>query len=99
MPETDPTVKNAGVKKWGGEVVFAGRTSEDRRIKAEEIARSQQLAIVPPFDHPDIVAGQGAVAPEILHQLPAGETRDVPGGGRGLLSGVCAGMAAGQSHG
>src|SRR6266446_9399134 len=39
MPETTPAVKVAGVKKWGGEVVFAGRTSEDRRIKAEEIAR------------------------------------------------------------
>src|SRR3989449_3604383 len=55
MPETTPAVKVAGVKKWGGEVVFAGRTSEDRRIKAEEIARTEQLAIVPPFDHPDIV--------------------------------------------
>src|SRR6266853_1146273 len=51
MPETAPAVKIAGVKKWGGEVVLAGRTSEDRRIKAEEIARTEQLAIVPPFDH------------------------------------------------
>src|SRR6185312_1357374 len=39
MPETAPAVKVAGVKKWGGEVVMAGRTSEDRRIKAEEIAQ------------------------------------------------------------
>src|SRR6266545_4901673 len=65
MPETTPAVKIAGVKKWGGEVVFAGRTSEDRRIKAEEIARTEQLAIVPPFDHPDIVAGQATIALEI----------------------------------
>src|SRR3989475_9025438 len=42
MPETTPAVKVAGVKKWGGEVVLAGRTSEDRRIKAEEIARKEQ---------------------------------------------------------
>src|SRR2546427_12766041 len=62
MPETTPAVKIAGVKKWGGEVVFAGRTSEDRRIKAEEIARKEQLAIVPPFDHPDIAAGHATVA-------------------------------------
>src|SRR6267143_1413821 len=68
MPETTPAVKIAGVKKWGGEVVFAGRTSEDRRIKAEEIARQEQLAIVPPFDHPDIVAGQATVALEIVEQ-------------------------------
>src|ERR1044071_7528834 len=50
MPETAPAVKVEGVKKWGGEVVFAGRTSEDRRIKAEEIARQDGLAIVPPLD-------------------------------------------------
>src|SRR5258707_12880767 len=55
MPGTTPAVKVEGVKKWGGEVVFAGRTSEDRRIKAEEIAREEQLAVGPPFDHPDIV--------------------------------------------
>src|SRR5258707_2558387 len=60
MPETTPAVKVAGVKKWGGEVVFAGRTSEDRRIKAEEIARQEQLAIVPPVDHPHILAGPAA---------------------------------------
>src|SRR2546425_5408004 len=73
MPETTPAVKIAGVKKWGGEVVFAGRTSEDRRVKAEEIARAEQLAIVPPFDHPDIVAGQGAGALRIVGQLPHAE--------------------------
>src|SRR5207245_8788747 len=58
MPETAPAVKVAGVKKWGGEVVLAGRTSDDRQRRAEEIAAREGLAIVPPFDHPDIVAGQ-----------------------------------------
>src|SRR2546425_9821085 len=83
MPETTPAVKVAGVKQWGGEVVFAGRTSEDRRVQAEEIARTEQLAIVPPFDHPDIVAGPATVAPENVEQLPEGETGVVPGGGGG----------------
>jgi threonine dehydratase len=41
MPETAPAVKVDGVKKWGGEVVFAGRTSDDRRVKAEEIAKRE----------------------------------------------------------
>src|SRR2546430_3410595 len=68
MPETTPAVKIAGVKKWGGEVVFAGRTSEDRRVKAEEIAKREGLAIVPPFDHADIVSGQATVALEIVEQ-------------------------------
>lgn len=94
MPETAPAVKIAGVKQWGGEVVFAGRTSEDRRIKAEEIAALQGLAVVPPFDHADIVAGQATVAVEIVEQLPEVETVVVPVGGGGLISGVVAGLAA-----
>ncbi len=98
MPETTPAVKIAGVKKWGGEVVFAGRTSEDRRIKAEEIARTEQLAIVPPFDHPDIVAGQATIALEIVEQLPEVETVVVPVGGGGLISGIVTGLAAAHSR-
>jgi len=94
MPETAPAVKVAGVKKWGGEVVMAGRTSEDRRIKAEEIAQREGLAIVPPFDHPDIVAGQATVALEIVEQLPEVETVVVPVGGGGLISGIVAGLGA-----
>src|SRR5713101_1709309 len=98
MPETTPAVKIAGVKKWGGEVVFAGRTSEDRRIEAEAIARKEQLAIVPPFDHPDIVAGQATVALEIVEQLPEVETVVVPVGGGGLISGIVTGLAAAGSQ-
>ena len=94
MPETAPAVKVAGVRKWGGEVIFAGRTSEDRRIKAEEIAARDGLAIVPPFDHADIVAGQATVALEIVEQLPEVETVVVPVGGGGLISGIVAGLGA-----
>src|SRR5712691_10129141 len=97
MPETAPAVKVEGVKKWGGEVVFAGRTSEDRRIKAEEIAQRDGLAVVPPFDHLDIVAGQATVALEIVEQLPEVETVVVPVGGGGLISGIVAGLAAAKS--
>ncbi|HEV8398659.1 MAG TPA: threonine/serine dehydratase [Gemmatimonadales bacterium] len=98
MPETAPAVKVEGVKHWGGEVVMAGRTSEDRRTKAEEIAAREGLAIVPPFDHPDIVAGQATVALEIVEQLPEVETVLVPVGGGGLISGVVAGLAAAKSR-
>ena len=97
MPETAPAVKVEGVKKWGGEVVFAGRTSEDRRVKAEALAAKDGLAIVPPFDHPDIVAGQATVALEIVEQLPEVETVVVPVGGGGLISGIVAGLGAVQS--
>ena len=97
MPETAPAVKIEGVKRWGGEVVFAGRTSEDRRIKAEAIAAQDALAIVPPFDHADIIAGQATLALEIVEQLPGVETVVVPVGGGGLISGVVAGLAAAGS--
>jgi len=98
MPETAPAVKVEGVKRWGGEAVFAGRTSDDRQAKAEEIAAADGLAIVPPFDHPDIVAGQATVALEILDELPDVETVAVPVGGGGLISGVVAGIAAAGSR-
>jgi threonine dehydratase len=97
MPETAPAVKVAGVRKWGGEVVFAGRTSEDRQQRAEAIAREDGLAVVPPFDHPDIVAGQATLGLEIAAELPAARTVLVPVGGGGLIAGVVTGLAAGGS--
>ena len=94
MPETAPPVKVAGVKRWGGEVVFAGRTSEDRRMAALDIARRDGLAVIPPFDHPDIVAGQATVGVEIAEDLPDVATVVVPVGGGGLIAGVVRGLDA-----
>src|SRR5438477_795890 len=98
MPETAPAVKVAGVKRWGGEVVFAGRTSEDRQQRAEAIAAERGLAIVPPFDHPDIIAGQATMGLEIAEQLPDVRTVVVPVGGGGLIAGVVTGLAAAGSR-
>ncbi|HXF95878.1 MAG TPA: threonine/serine dehydratase [Gemmatimonadales bacterium] len=97
MPETAPAVKVKGVEKWGGEVVFAGTTSEDRQRRAEEIAAREGLAVVPPFDHPDIVAGQATVGLEIAEQLPEVGAVVVPVGGGGLIAGVVAGLEAAGS--
>jgi threonine dehydratase len=97
MPETAPAIKVAGVKRWGGEVVLAGRTSEDRRVEAEALARRDGLAVVPPFDHPDIVAGQATVGLEIAEQLPDVASVLVPVGGAGLMAGVVTGLAAAGS--
>src|SRR5438445_7900514 len=97
MPETAPAVKVAGVKKWGGEVVFAGRTSQDRQVKAEALAAGAGLAVVPPFDHTDIFAGQATVGLEIAADLPDVRTVVVPVGGGGLISGVVVGLAAAGS--
>src|SRR5213595_16406 len=98
MPETAPAVKVAGVKKWGGEVVLAGRTSDDRQRAAEDMAARDGLAMVPPFDHPDIVAGQATVGLEIAEQLPDVRTVVVPVGGGGLIAGVVTGLAAAGSR-
>ena len=98
MPETVPAVKVEGVKRWGGEVVIAGRTSEDRRVAAERLAAEQGLAIVPPFDHPDIVAGQATVGLEIAEQLPEVQTVVSPVGGGGLISGIVTGLAVAGSQ-
>src|SRR5437667_7788778 len=97
MPETAPAVKVAGVKKWGGEGGVAGRTSQAREGKAEELSAREGLAVVPPFDHPDIVAGQATVGLEIAAQLPEVQTVVVPVGGGGLISGVVVGLAAADS--
>src|SRR3989441_13074469 len=70
MPETAPPVKVAGVQRWGADVVVAGRTSEGRQIEAEQIAAREGFAIVPPFDHRDIVAGQATGGVEIPQQPP-----------------------------
>jgi threonine dehydratase len=98
MPETAPAVKVAGVKKWGGEVVLAGRTSDDRQRAAEDIAGRDGLAMVPPFDHRDIIAGQATVGLEIAQQLPDVRTVVVPVGGGGLIAGVVTGLAAAGSR-
>src|SRR5438876_816129 len=92
MPETAPAVKVAGVKKWGGEAVLAGRTSDDRQRAAQAIAVRDGLAVVPPFDHPDIVAGQATVGLEIAEQLPDVRTVLVPVGGGGLIASVADGL-------
>ena len=88
MPETAPKVKVKGAQAYGAEVVFAGRTSFDRKQRAEEIAAAKGLAMVPPFDHEWIIAGQGTVGLEILEQCPGVGTVFVPVGGGGLIAGV-----------
>jgi threonine dehydratase len=94
MPETTPAAKVEGVKRWGGEAVFAGTTSEHRFARAQELARTEGLTIIPPFDHPDIIAGQGTVGLEILEQLPEVAHVAVPVGGGGLAAGITTALAA-----
>jgi threonine dehydratase len=90
MPITAPAIKVEGAKRLGAEVVLEGTTSTERHRKALQIAQERNLGVIPPFDHPDIIAGQATVGLEILEQWPEVEVVLVPVGGGGLLSGVAA---------
>jgi threo-3-hydroxy-L-aspartate ammonia-lyase len=90
MPEDAPRVKVEGTRRLGAEVIERGRTSEERRQRAEAVQAERGLVMVPPFDHPDVIAGQGTVGLEILEDWPEVETVLVPIGGGGLISGVAA---------
>lgn len=94
MPETVTAAKRAGVERLGGEVVLAGRTSKDRYERAMEIAARERLAVVPPFDHPAIIAGQGTIGIEIVEDCPGVATVVVPTGGGGLSAGVATAVKA-----
>ena len=92
MPVDAPEVKRHGTRMLGADVEFAGTTSSERKERAEEIQRLEGGTMVPPFDHPDIIAGQGTVGLELVEQL--GDRRLglvlVPIGGGGLIAGVAA---------
>jgi len=88
MPTTAPQVKIDGCKSYGAEVIMAGTTSLDRQKRAEQEASSRGLTIVPPFDHRQIIIGQGTMGLEILEQCPDVATVFVPVGGGGMASGV-----------
>ncbi len=94
MPETAPATKVEGVKRWGGEVVFAGRTSDDRYRKARAMAEADGLTIIPPYDHPAIIAGQGTTGLEIVEDLPDVAHVAVPVGGGGLIAGITTALKA-----
>ena len=88
MPETAPAIKVEGVRRYGAEVIFAGTTTLQRKARAEEELARRGLIMVPPFDDPCVIAGQGTIGLEILEQCPAVTTVFVPAGGGGLISGV-----------
>ncbi len=89
MPTDAPEVKVEGTKRLGAEVVFEGTTSIERQ-RREEIQAERGLTMIPPFDHPDIIAGQGTIGLEILEDWPECGAIVVPIGGGGLISGIAA---------
>jgi threonine dehydratase len=90
MPGNAPQNKIDATAALGAEIVMVGSGSEERRLRAEELAAERGYAIVPPYNDEKIIAGQGTVGLEILDDLPNIETVLVPVGGGGLISGVSA---------
>jgi threonine dehydratase len=89
MPQTTPNIKVSAVRDLGGEVVLHGDDYDSAYEHAQSIVREKNLAFVHPFDDPDVIAGQGTVAVEILRQS-RGEVDAifVPVGGGGLIAGI-----------
>ena len=91
MPKTTPRIKVDAVADFGGEIVLHGSSFDDARAHADELAAQTGMTVVPPFDDPDIIAGQGTVALEILRQHgPNIHAIFVAVGGGGLIAGVSA---------
>jgi threonine dehydratase len=94
MPQRAPAIKVAGVKRLGGEVVIAGNSSAERYEQARRMAEEQGLAMIPPYESLDVIAGQATCGVEILDAYPEVETILVPVGGGGLIAGIAAAVAA-----
>ncbi|MES2524961.1 MAG: threonine/serine dehydratase [Gemmatimonadota bacterium] len=88
MPTTVTAAKRSGAERYGASIVLAGTTSLERLARADEIAAGTGGVVVPPYDHPLIIAGQGTLGLEIADDLPAIRTLVVAVGGGGLSSGV-----------
>jgi threonine dehydratase len=87
MPTDAPKVKLAATRGYGAEVVSYDASNEDRQLIAEKLARERGLTVIPPFDHPHILAGQGTAAKELFEDAGPLDLLMVPCGGGGLLSG------------
>ncbi|OGF13067.1 MAG: serine dehydratase [Candidatus Eisenbacteria bacterium RBG_16_71_46] len=88
MPSTAPALKLDATRDYGAEVVFYDRAGEEREAMAERLAGERGLTLIPPFDHPDIVAGQGTAAAELFEQAGPLDVLLVPVGGGGLIAGA-----------
>ncbi|GAA2336641.1 threo-3-hydroxy-L-aspartate ammonia-lyase [Saccharopolyspora halophila] len=87
MPHDAPAAKVAATKGYGGRVVGYDRYAEDRAEIGRALAEEEGLTLIPPYDHPDVLAGQGTAAKELFDEVGELDALFVPLGGGGLLSG------------
>lgn len=87
MPQDAPAAKVAATRGYGGNVVLYDRYTEDREQIGRELAQKHGLTLIPPYDHPDVIAGQGTAAKELFEETGPLDAFFVCLGGGGLLSG------------
>ncbi|TXH05259.1 MAG: threonine ammonia-lyase, biosynthetic [Nevskiaceae bacterium] len=94
MPRTTPALKVESVRALGGKAILHGDAYDDAREHAYALAAEKGMTMVPPYDDPDVIAGQGTIARELLDQCAELDAVFVPVGGGGLLAGVAAYLKA-----
>jgi len=88
MPHDAPALKVAATRGYGAEVVLYDRYTEDREAIGRNLAEKHGMTLIPPYDHPDVMAGQGTAAKELLEEVGPLDALFAPLGGGGLLSGT-----------
>ncbi len=87
MPHDAPVSKVAATEGYGGRVVLYDRYKDDREQLGRDLAQKHGLTLIPPYDHPDVIAGQGTAAKELFEEVGELDALFMPLGGGGLLSG------------
>ncbi|XP_052880935.1 threonine dehydratase 1 biosynthetic, chloroplastic-like isoform X2 [Gossypium arboreum] len=91
MPVTTPEIKWQSVERLGATVVLVGDSYDEAQAYAKKRAKEESRTFIPPFDHPDIIMGQGTIGMEIVRQMQGPlHTIFVPVGGGGLIAGIAA---------
>lgn len=98
MSRLVPQNKIDGIKAQGAEVRIVGSSQDDAQIEVDRLVAEEHLTMLPPFDHFDIIAGQGTLGLELLDQLPDARTVLVPVSGGGLISGVATALKSTLPH-
>ena len=88
MPENSSPVKRRAVEEYGGQVVLCAANLAARETTAADVLRRTGATLIPPYDHPDVIAGQGTAALELLEEVPDLDAIVAPVGGGGLLAGT-----------
>lgn len=89
MPHDAPAIKVAATRGYGAEIVAYDRYKEDREAVSRRLAEERGLSVIPPYDHPDVIAGQGTAVKELIEEVGPLDVLLVCLGGGGLLAGSC----------